>query len=170
MEFLGIGPLELFFIVLIALILLGPQDMVKAGRTIGRILRRTVLSPSWMNIQRKVRNLPYELMREAGIEENEVRGSINDLRNMSRIDLGQELTRSGQQQKYGVSSPGNSFNPSPTPPTEFVEPPQIPTPSESLQPVSDSPNGNHPESEENAGSVTPGEAASEEPGTDSQQR
>ena len=32
MEILGIGPLELFFILIIALIVLGPNDMVKAGR------------------------------------------------------------------------------------------------------------------------------------------
>ena len=69
MEFLGVGPLEFFFIILIALIVLGPKDMVKAGRTIGRFLRKTILSPSWLNIQRKVRTIPYTLMREAGLEE-----------------------------------------------------------------------------------------------------
>ena len=35
MEILGIGPMELFFIVLLAMIILGPKDMVKAGRTLG---------------------------------------------------------------------------------------------------------------------------------------
>ena len=33
MEILGIGPSELLFIVLIAIIVLGPKDMQKAGRT-----------------------------------------------------------------------------------------------------------------------------------------
>ena len=51
MEFLGIGPLELFFIVVIALIVLGPKDMVKAGRTLGRFLRSLVTSPSYRTIQ-----------------------------------------------------------------------------------------------------------------------
>ncbi len=167
MEFLGIGPLELFFIVLIALIILGPQDMIKAGRTIGRILRKTVLSPSWMNVQRKVRSLPYELMREAGLEENEIRGSINDLRNMSRIDLGQDLTRSIQQQ-YEANPSGNGYT-QPTPAPEFTEPPQIPTPSESLQPVGESQNGSEPKPEENESSSVLGEDSAEEPGPDSQQ-
>jgi Sec-independent protein translocase protein TatA len=72
MEFLGIGPLELFFIILIALIVLGPKDMVKAGRTLGRFMRQIVTSESWHTIQqasRELRYLPNKLMREAGIED-----------------------------------------------------------------------------------------------------
>jgi Sec-independent protein translocase protein TatA len=72
MEFLGIGPLELLFVVIIALIVLGPKDMVKAGKTIGRTLRRIVTSPNWHAIQqtsRELRQLPNRLIREAGLEE-----------------------------------------------------------------------------------------------------
>ena len=77
MEFLGIGPFELFFIVLLALIILGPKDMVKAGRAMGKFLRRTILSPEWMNIQKSVRNLPNQLMREAGIDENDLKIDVD---------------------------------------------------------------------------------------------
>lgn len=72
MEILGIGPLELVFILLIALIVLGPNDMVKAGRTIGRFLRKIVTSPTWRTVQqtsRDLRYLPNKLMREAGLED-----------------------------------------------------------------------------------------------------
>lgn len=72
MDILGVGPLELIFILLITLIVLGPKDMVSAGRTIGRFLRKIVTSPSWTAIQqtsREVRNLPTRLIREAGLEE-----------------------------------------------------------------------------------------------------
>lgn len=72
MDLLGIGPLELAFIVLIALIVLGPKDMVKAGKTIGRVLRTIVTSDNWRTIQqasKEVRDLPNKLMREAGLEE-----------------------------------------------------------------------------------------------------
>jgi len=72
MDFLGIGPLELLFIFLIALIVLGPNDMVKAGRTIGRFLRKIVTSPGWMTVQqtsRELRQLPNRLIREAGLED-----------------------------------------------------------------------------------------------------
>jgi len=40
MEILGVGVPELMFIVLIALILLGPKDMIEAGRTFGKVLRK----------------------------------------------------------------------------------------------------------------------------------
>lgn len=72
MEILGIGPLELIFILLIALIVLGPNDMIKAGRTIGRMMRKIVTSSEWRTIQqasKEFRYLPNRLMREAGIEE-----------------------------------------------------------------------------------------------------
>lgn len=72
MDILGIGPLELFFIMLIALIVLGPNDIVKTGRTIGRFLRKLVTSPTWHTMQdatREIRRLPNRLMREAGLEE-----------------------------------------------------------------------------------------------------
>ena len=72
MEILGIGPLELFFILLIALIVLGPGDMVKAGRTLGRFLRKVATSPEWRTVQkasRELRYLPNRLMREANMED-----------------------------------------------------------------------------------------------------
>lgn len=73
MEFFGIGPLELFFILIIALIVLGPKDMAKAGRTIGSTLRKIVTSDTWASIQdtrRSLRYLPNKLMRDAGLEED----------------------------------------------------------------------------------------------------
>jgi sec-independent protein translocase protein TatB len=72
MDILGIGPLELFFIIMIALIVLGPKDMVKAGRSIGKNLRKVVTSENWRTIQQasnEIRTLPNRLMREAGLDE-----------------------------------------------------------------------------------------------------
>ncbi len=88
MEFLGIGPSELFFIVLIALILLGPRDMQKAGRTIGKWMRRIVTSDGWRMFQqtsREIQTLPNRLMREAALDE---------LREVQK-DLKQAVTISG---------------------------------------------------------------------------
>lgn len=73
MDILGIGPLELIFILIIALIVLGPTDMVKAGRTVGKFLRQIVTSPTWHAVTRtsqELRNLPNKLMRDAGLEED----------------------------------------------------------------------------------------------------
>ena len=71
MEILGIGASELVYIILIAIIVLGPKDMQKAGRSIGRWLNQLVQSDSWKVFQktsRELRNLPNNLMREANME------------------------------------------------------------------------------------------------------
>ena len=72
MEILGIGPLELFFIILLALIILGPKDLEKTGKSIAKGLNNLIRSDNWNNIRLasdKVKSLPSELMREAGMEE-----------------------------------------------------------------------------------------------------
>jgi len=81
MEILGIGAPELIFILIIALIVLGPKDMQKAGRTIGRWLNQLIRSDSWKVFQKtsaELRNLPRNLMREANMEVAEME---RDLRN-----------------------------------------------------------------------------------------
>jgi sec-independent protein translocase protein TatB len=72
MEILGIGPSELVFIVVIALIILGPTEMQKAGRTLGRWLRQVVTSDGWKLFQqtsREIQTLPNRLMRDAALDE-----------------------------------------------------------------------------------------------------
>ena len=71
MEILGIGPSELIFIIVIALIVLGPKDMQKAGKNIGSYLNKLVKSDGWKAFQqtsRELRNLPTNLMREANMD------------------------------------------------------------------------------------------------------
>jgi sec-independent protein translocase protein TatB len=71
MDIFGIGASELVFIILIAIIVLGPKDMQKAGRTIGRFLNQLMRSEGWKVFQRtsnELRNLPRNLMREANME------------------------------------------------------------------------------------------------------
>ena len=74
MDLFGIGPLELMFVLVIALIIFGPNDMVKAGKTAGRFLRKIVTSEGWQTFQqttKEMRTLPNKLIREAGLEEFE---------------------------------------------------------------------------------------------------
>jgi Sec-independent protein translocase protein TatA len=82
MDILGIGPLELLLILVIALIVLGPSDMVKAGRTIGKFLRQIVTSPTWRAVTQtsnEIRRLPNRLIREAGLNEE-----IDTLKDISK--------------------------------------------------------------------------------------
>jgi Sec-independent protein translocase protein TatA len=74
MDIFGIGPTELAFIILIALILLGPKEMEKTGRAIGRFLRDMTKSEGWRafrDTSRELRNIPNRLMREANLEDLE---------------------------------------------------------------------------------------------------
>ena len=81
MEFLGIGPLELLFILLIALLVIGPKDMAKSARTFGKHLNRLYKSEAWktvMDASQTIRTLPDRLAREAALEElDETRDLIN---------------------------------------------------------------------------------------------
>ena len=80
MEVLGIGMPELVFIIIIALLILGPKDMQKAGRTIGKFLRDLITSDGWKLFQqtsRDLRTLPNRLMREANEELNQVGRELN---------------------------------------------------------------------------------------------
>lgn len=71
MEILGIGASELVFILLIAIIVLGPKDMQKAGRTIGRWLNQASKSDVWKLVRdtsNEISSLPRKWMREANME------------------------------------------------------------------------------------------------------
>lgn len=91
MELLGVGLPELFFIVLIALILLGPKDMIAAGRTIGRGLRKFIMSPEWQAMRRtgqELQQLPTKLMREASLEELEsVQAEVREMGKQIQQDV-----------------------------------------------------------------------------------
>jgi sec-independent protein translocase protein TatB len=107
MEILGIGPSELLFVVVIALIILGPKEMQKAGRTIGKWLRQMVTSDGWKffhQTSREIQTLPNRLMREAALDE---------LKEMEK-DLRQPLVVG--------SRPAGSAGPQVTTPSEQPDP------------------------------------------------
>jgi Sec-independent protein translocase protein TatA len=108
MDILGIGPLELILILVIALIVLGPNDMVKTGKTIGRFLRKLVLSPGWQTIQatsREIRHLPNRLMREAGLDEiKESLPTAEEIRQEMGVEqLKQDMAKDAQKFQADIS-------------------------------------------------------------------
>jgi Sec-independent protein translocase protein TatA len=71
MNILGVGPLELVIIVLILLLILGPEDLEKTGKTVGKWINKLTKSEGWMavtRISRELRGLPARLAREAELE------------------------------------------------------------------------------------------------------
>lgn len=135
MDILGIGPLELLFIIIIALIVLGPKDMVKAGRTIGKYLRQVTTSSTWQAVQhtsRELRKLPTKLMRDAGLEEDlkeigSIIPSTQDLiQNMSSDD--NEGIKKSSEGKASVTESNGDISDWITPPSDIESPePSQPT-------------------------------------------
>lgn len=114
MEILGVGASELIFILLIAIIVLGPKDMQKAGKTIGRWLNQFIRSDGWKALQRaskEIRNLPTNLMREANMDEVQQMG--REIRNS--IDPRPQPPASSPSRKV---MPPNETATSPQPPTD----------------------------------------------------
>jgi Sec-independent protein translocase protein TatA len=99
MEFLGIGPTELIAILLILFLVMGPQDLVKIGSTLGKALRNLRQSNTWRAVQdasRQLRELPETLVRQAGIEEiekvqEELRGELKEQKEALQ-DIDRQLT------------------------------------------------------------------------------
>lgn len=72
MDILGIGPLELVLVLLLALLIFGPEDLVATGRKLGRFFSKVIKSDAWTavrSISREMRDLPNKLAREAELEE-----------------------------------------------------------------------------------------------------
>lgn len=106
MDFLGIGPLEILFILLIALIIFGPRDIVKASQSTGRFLRKLIMSPGWRTVQqtsRDLRNLPNKLIREAGLEE--IQEDLNQFKKIATPpDIKKEIQEEFEKIEEGLSA------------------------------------------------------------------
>jgi Sec-independent protein translocase protein TatA len=88
MNLFGIGLPEILFILFIALLIFGPKDLVKTGRTLGSSLNKLVRSDTWKIIKdtgREIKNLPTRLMRETGMEDigkdmtGEIKKSVDEI-------------------------------------------------------------------------------------------
>ncbi len=72
MQILNIGPLELVAILVLALIIMGPKDLVKTGAQMGKFVRKIVKSPTWRSVvstSQELKELPAKLVQETGIKE-----------------------------------------------------------------------------------------------------
>ncbi len=68
----GIGIPEILIVIVLALIILGPKDMVETARKLGRWVYRVYHSPTWrmiMSTSQELRELPTRFVREAGLED-----------------------------------------------------------------------------------------------------
>jgi Sec-independent protein translocase protein TatA len=102
MEFINIGPGELIFILVLMIILLGPVEMVRLARRAGLLIRDIKQSALWneiRKIEREARDLPVQLVREAGFEEQ-----MEEIRQSMRIP--DEPIKPSEEQPGDARSPG----------------------------------------------------------------
>ena len=128
MEILGIGMSELVFVVIIALIVLGPKDMQKAGRTIGKWMRDIVTSDGWRAFQKtssELRKLPAQMMRDANEDLDKFKKDINNV----NVDVNKAM-QNKPQRSVSTKAPSPTSNPgSNLPPSDeqenTIQPPAI---------------------------------------------
>lgn len=92
MNLFGIGPLELVLVLLIALIVLGPHEMVKTGKRLGVGLRKLFNSELWQQFKgglAEVRNMSHKVLRDPQVEQDiqkvtteiyQIKGSIDEIK------------------------------------------------------------------------------------------
>lgn len=128
MNFLGVGPFEILLILVIATIVLGPERMAEAGRTLGRLYAQ--YRHRW---QRDVDELTRELRRELTVlqqELDEIRQTAeNEIQTVqavvqevmdTEIDLEAPLPASPPPDQPLPPSGGTEE----TPPVTAIEPPE----------------------------------------------
>jgi len=99
MELFGIGPMEFIFILIIILLVVGPNDIQKFARNFGKFLNRMYKSPGYNMVRQasdELRNLPARLAREAQLE---------DLKNMDELkQIKSDLEEAGNSLKRSTST------------------------------------------------------------------
>lgn len=121
----GIGSGELFFIVIVALIVLGPERLPKAARFVGLWVRRA--RAHWYSVK-------DELERELAAEElkrglDGARASVREMEASLR-EQGGIARRELEQVREAVESPGEDEGAAAPPPPDTAAQAQAPTPSE----------------------------------------
>ncbi len=67
MEIFGIGPLELVLIVLVAIIVLGPKEMMTSAQKAATWLKKLRKSDIWATTK-EVMDIPSQVMKETGLD------------------------------------------------------------------------------------------------------
>jgi len=105
MDILGIGPLELIFILIILLLVVKPDDFSNIARSAGKFLNKMYRSDEWHTItraSRDLRNLPNKLAREAQLEElHDLKKELDETR--------QDIEATVKEVKDGISSSQNQI-------------------------------------------------------------
>jgi hypothetical protein len=73
MEIFNIGPLEFLLVVILVFVIMGPQGTVETARKMGQLVYKIIHSPLWSSLMKttqEIKDIPVQIVREAGLEEN----------------------------------------------------------------------------------------------------
>jgi sec-independent protein translocase protein TatB len=118
MEILNVGPLEFILIMVIAMVVLGPERMVKGAYAAGRWVYKFVRSPTWaaiLSTSREIRELPTKIVRESGIQETmaELQSTVKDVNDEVKQavqDVNDEVKLAAQDVNSSVSAAVQDVN------------------------------------------------------------
>lgn len=82
MEIFGIGPLELLFIVLIALVVLGPKEMMGTAKKSAEWLKKLRQSDVWKSTK-EVMDIPNQVLQDSGLDKE-----LRELQNVTKHGVG----------------------------------------------------------------------------------
>lgn len=96
MKFLGIGTVELILIVLVAVLVLGPEGILKSSRKIGKTIRDIKKSELWKAIQNSKESIVKvsgDLVDETGLNEiKDELSELNAMRDKGMTEIKKELS------------------------------------------------------------------------------
>lgn len=107
MNVLGVGPLEIVLVLILALLVLGPEGMVNGGRQAGKFLRKLYASDFWKTV-RGSRNMMDRVVSEMGMDKDveDIRSQLRELDHprMEGVEPGSSAHRPNQTNQDSPST------------------------------------------------------------------
>jgi Sec-independent protein translocase protein TatA len=113
MELFGVGPLELALILILALVFIGPKDLVVYSQKLAQWIRKLTQTSEWKDVvktTREIRKLPDDLMHESGLDV-ELRKLKVDAAELDRKHWEEDL----KKMKNSSTAPSNQSTTTPAP-------------------------------------------------------
>lgn len=120
MSFLNIGLPEIFFVLILMLIFLGPEDMHKNALKLGRLIRKMTRSETWrtfMGTYQEVKKYPSQVMKDLELEE--IQKSLHQDLEQIQKSAAQEADQINQEIQHAAR--GASQEPGKADPSEHRE-------------------------------------------------
>ena len=103
MEILNIGPLELLVILVLAVLMFGPEDIVNFAHKAGRWIYNLRKSELWQEIvgtSKQIQEIPQQIMQEAELEE-----TLKEINALNRTMISPDLPNQAASAPLPDSAP-----------------------------------------------------------------